>query len=94
MVLIPNNIIGHRFGRLVALSFYSGNNANNRKYLCVCDCGHQKIVCEDNLIRGKTKSCGCLRSKRGISVGDSKTRLYAIWNSMLYRCENEKAANY
>lgn len=94
MVLIQNDITGNRFGKLVVLSFYSGHNANDRKYFCACDCGRKVIVSESNLKRGKTKSCGCIRSKRGIGVGESKQRLYSIWNGMLNRCENKKAANY
>lgn len=50
------DLVGERFGRLVA-SEYSGNN----KWLCTCDCGNKKIVHTNSLVKGLTKSCGCLR---------------------------------
>lgn len=56
------DITGHKYGRLTALSF-----ADNRKWLCRCDCGKEKTVSYDNLVAGRTKSCGCLadENRRG-----------------------------
>ena len=84
-------MIGKRFGKLVIKQLIVPGYANKRKYLCQCDCGGTKIVSEDNLKRGHTKSCGC--HKRG-TYGDSNTRLYGIWNSMLNRCEYKKMPSF
>lgn len=35
-----------------------------RKWKCKCKCGKEKIVFEDSLLSGNTKSCGCYVSKR------------------------------
>lgn len=52
---------GKRFGRWTVIK-----RAEDRKskiyWLCKCDCGKKKEVREENLINGKSKSCGC--SKR------------------------------
>ena len=56
------DITGKRFGKLVALS--KSNNKNNLKYWkCQCDCGNVIDVKLTSLIRGVTKSCGCLRKE-------------------------------
>lgn len=47
---------GTRFGRLTVLM------GEGRQIKCQCDCGAIKNVSRYNLIRGNTKSCGCLRS--------------------------------
>lgn len=54
--LTSKDIIGHRFGRLVALSY-----AGDGKYLCQCDCGNKKLIATYSLTSGATQSCGCLR---------------------------------
>ena len=40
---INNQYIGQKFGKLTVIKLVSGNNATNRKYLCKCDCGNEKI---------------------------------------------------
>lgn len=94
---------GTRVGRLTVIEMVTGGNANTRKYRCVCDCGGEKITSEDNLKRGHTRSCGCLRkencggvSKYGTKHSESKTRLYKIWSQMYQRCyvDDEKTYKY
>ena len=34
-------------------------------WLCMCDCGKEKVICASNIKSGKTKSCGCKSSQRG-----------------------------
>jgi len=67
------------------------------EFLCeIFECG--KIV-ERKLSAGKEAlSCGCNRnkaiSKARTDHGESKTRLYNIWNGILGRCLNFKTPNY
>lgn len=57
------DLTGKSFGDLVAL-FPIRIEENKRLYwLCFCSCGKIKAVLPANLISGKIKSCGCLRSK-------------------------------
>lgn len=53
------DISWQRFGRLVAVKI--ADNALKRRYWeCKCDCGNYCVVRQDQLVTGKTKSCGCL----------------------------------
>lgn len=52
------DLTGQRFGKLIVLGI---SNKNEYTWLCKCDCGGEKIVHGDNLKKGSTNSCGCLR---------------------------------
>jgi len=49
---------GKKFGKLLVKEF-AGHKNNLRQWLCVCDCGNEKIVRGGHLTKGFTKSCGC-----------------------------------
>jgi hypothetical protein len=53
---------GQRFGRLVALERVDGVDRLPR-WRCRCDCGETHITSVLNLVRGHTRSCGCLRAE-------------------------------
>lgn len=63
----PHDIVGRKFGKLtVVRRMYERRAGGNRQkvyqyYECLCDCGEAKIVRRDGLLRGTTRSCGCLR---------------------------------
>ena len=54
------DLTGQRIGRLVALSI-AGRRQRCITWLCQCDCGAECVVVSSYLVRGLTKSCGCLR---------------------------------
>lgn len=56
------DIAGRRFGRLTALRRDGIGDCWQSKWLCRCDCGREVSVFKNNLMRGRTRSCGCLRS--------------------------------
>ena len=92
------NITGRRFGKLIVLKKAEKDNSNGYGtcWVCRCDCGNIKIIKGYSLKNGNVKSCGCLRSEathRKIH-GDSKTKLFAIWNSMKYRAEKTNKKIY
>ena len=64
MVKVRKNLTGMRFGRWLVLEQTedhiepSGNHC--AQWLCLCDCGTQKIINGYVLRRGSSKSCGCL----------------------------------
>lgn len=94
------NLIGQAFGKLTVIREAGGGGKGNRiLWLCRCECGTIKSVNSSCLIRGATKSCGCLRrefsSIRNSTHGMSKTAEYRIWSGMLDRCcnPNSKDAN-
>lgn len=92
-------IIGEKYHKLTVKALVVDGNANQRKYLCICDCGNEKVAGESNIKRGKTKSCGCLlknnggSKKRNIYLG-SDSKLYRAWASMKSRCSNPNDPNY
>jgi 5-methylcytosine-specific restriction endonuclease McrA len=58
------DITGHRNGLLVAVECVGRNREGRAMWRCKCDCGGEKVVQSNNMIRpGGTRSCGCLRSK-------------------------------
>lgn len=54
--------IGKKFGRLTVKDVYIVKGKDRRcMYVCDCDCGKEKVALYDNIISGKTQSCGCLQ---------------------------------
>ena len=66
----------------------------NIRWACQCECGKSTIVVGDNLRRGLSKSCGCLRrelsKKQFTTHGMARTPTYQTWCHMLNRCRNKK----
>lgn len=52
-------IIGKRFGRLVAIECVGVAADKNTLWKCRCDCGNEVVVKNNNLISNHTTSCGC-----------------------------------
>lgn len=59
---------------------------------CVCECGTKRIVGGNCLLRGQTKSCGCLHSetvsRRRFKHGMVRTPTFKSWSEMRNRCNN------
>jgi len=54
--------IGKRYGKLVILDFDPEPDKHGKPRInAVCDCGEKKVFHFQNLRRGATKSCGCLK---------------------------------
>lgn len=64
------------------------------RWECICKCGTTVVVVGTELNAGRVKSCGCWSTERATSHGQSRTRLYKIWNSMLQRCHNFNNNHY
>ena len=62
------DLIGKKFGKLTAIKFdriehhrdLKGKNRDKGYWLCQCDCGNKVSITRNELVTGKTKSCGCL----------------------------------
>jgi len=61
---------------------------------CQCKCGKSKWVTASALNLGYSKSCGCFRFEAPTKHGESRTRLYRLWYSMIARCEDPRATGY
>lgn len=64
-----------RFGYLTVQKY----NKETKKWLCLCDCGNYKEVAAENLTSGKTKSCGCIKSR-----GEKRISELLIENNFLF----------
>lgn len=67
-----HDIVGKRFVRLEVLEYdrnwydkTAGGDRMRHSYLCQCNCGEVVHVRRQCLLNGYTKSCGCLKRKRG-----------------------------
>jgi len=92
------SLIGKRFGRLLVLRKTTIKNKISSYWVCVCDCGNEKIASTGSLQRQRTKSCGCLKREmtiaRNIKHQQTHTRLYEIWKNMNKRCKNTSDKSY
>ena len=101
-MIITFDLTGQRFGRLSVVKLGEPkvlpSGQKMRTWICICDCGKETTVYQQHLTRGDTKSCGCYVSecnkKRLTTHGETKTRLYKIWNGMRQRCMNENDQAY
>ncbi len=92
------DLTGSRFGMLVVLR-RAGTRGKQPVWACRCDCGNLSIVDGYSLRKGHTKSCGCLKQRKGSAAvqfkhGRSDTKLYRVWRSMLNRCENQNVKTF
>lgn len=96
MANIPLNISNQRFGRLIAIKDIGSNKDKKRLWLCICDCGNQKITTAKSLKAGLCKSCGCLPLENvgKFSHGQRYTKFYRIWVQIKRRCNNKNAHDY
>ena len=53
------SLIGRRFGKLTVIKF--SHTDPDSYWLCKCDCGSYKVVNGARMLKGSTKSCGCIR---------------------------------
>jgi hypothetical protein len=98
----PTDETGKRYGRLTVVRRY-GSDKGNATWLCVCDCGAEKIVRGTYLRAGKTRSCGCLEHETRVhngyrrmrpTHGMSKSRLHDVWHGMKARCYRRTHPHY
>lgn len=95
------DLTGKRFGRLTVVKrVESGNHGSSHgsRWLCVCDCGNEKVVSRCHLVGGDTRSCGCLQREHqetgSITHGDTHEKLYGVWGAMKRRCYNSNCSSY
>ncbi len=91
------DLSGRKFGRLTVIEpapTPKGKKGHNQYWKCLCDCQNEVVINSSNLIRGDTRSCGCLRKERSTKHGMEKTRLYRIYHCMNVRCYNKNSNSY
>jgi hypothetical protein len=82
----------------LVLPIVGGGTKNHPKALCKCDCGTVKMVFLQDLVDGRSRSCGCLRrelvSKQFRTHGKSLTPSHMSWKCMMQRCYNKNVKGY
>lgn len=94
------DLTGRRFGRLIVIE-RTPDKGGRTAWKCLCDCGTSKVVNGASVLRGSTRSCGCLRRESArrnaaanLTHGMHGTRTYKSYRCMLDRCNNPKAKTY
>ena len=80
------NLKGTMFGHLKPYEHVVGSL--HSMWRCRCSCGNIITVRAENLVSGKTKSCGCTRPKHGHTKNGKSTGTYRSYYAMLQRCTN------
>lgn len=87
---------GEVFGRLTVIETFRPDKYT--KCVCKCECGNIKTINATDLVRGRTKSCGCLQKESAIKThtkhGLRHTRIYKTWEDIKKRCLNSKTRSY
>lgn len=91
------DLMGQRFGRLLIVGRGPNTKTGGAQWVCQCDCGETRINARANLIKGRARSCGCLRRETSREVGlrrrthghaIAETAEYKAWRSSIDRCTN------
>lgn len=97
--------VGDKFTRLTVMKqlddYIDKSGRKDKRWLCLCECGNEKIVRGSYLSGKVTRSCGCLRSEKSserlkntVKHGFAGTRIYHTWRLMIDRCENTNNKSY
>lgn len=92
------DLTGQEFGYLSVIGFSRQDHKSHSFWMCKCVCGVEKEFRSNNLRRGLSQSCGCMK---GAMITDSKirhglagARVYKCWAKMRQRCINPKDKRY
>src|SRR3990167_475451 len=95
---VPKNcrdLTGQIFERLTVLAITERPSHIKTKgayWLCRCSCGVEKTIKGSSLMRGSSKSCGCLSRDTALLMhsthGLSYNPLFMTWQGMINRCYN------
>ena len=91
------NLMGKKINWITIVRLDRSEGHHNY-WVCKCECGAEFIAIGNNIVRGKTKSCGCM--KKAIAPwlkrthGDCGTRFYYTWASMKSRITSKGNERY
>lgn len=95
------DLTGQKFGRWTVKSLDGtvGEDGNRvAVWLCLCECGNERVVRGSDLRKGASKSCGCLRGEqlanRLRKHGLHGTDEYNIWKGIRKRCFNPNTIGF
>ena len=82
-----NELASKQFGLLIALSQVTEDGRN--KWVCQCRCGNKATIRQEDLLSGRSKSCGCItmqlkqaKAEKKFSLVNRKFgRLAVLWKT-------------
>lgn len=95
---MAKDLTGHMFGRLTVLERAGSDRNKKALWLCRCECGQITKAITGDLTSGNTKSCGCFKREQVVKTktkhGQSRSRLYDVYYSMLGRCYRKTTEHF
>jgi hypothetical protein len=97
---LAHDLTGMKFGRLSVVRYEGKHGNRHTKWLCLRQCGSDKVVLGCNLKKGSTLSCGCYgrerHTKHGFRPADNRESApeYSVWQGIKQRCNNPRAGAY
>ena len=61
---ISEDLVNQRFGKLLVVKKVNDNLGKGARWLCLCDCGNEKIILA-RYLKESARSCGCLGNSHG-----------------------------
>jgi hypothetical protein len=98
-----SDLVGKVFNRLTVVGYLEKGKHNRHFWKCSCTCGGEIVLHTARLTAKSvtTKSCGCLRKEKLLSVRFDPTthnlhdtKLYGVYQSMKQRCTNKNSQRY
>lgn len=86
-------IVSQRFGKLTAVRFHHKEKGQHY-WLCLCDCGNEKIVRKSVLINSGRPMCDNCRNVIVPNNRSEEKKLYSVWCQMKTRCYNKNSRHY
>lgn len=84
------DLTGRVFGRLTILGQEVIRGTSQHRWRARCTCGNEGVYKASDLLKGNTRSCGCLKRDlvvaRNTTHGLSRRAEYCAWNHMKARC--------
>lgn len=96
------DLTNQKFGKLRVISRFGYAKDGHITWLCLCECGNEKIVAGNRLRGGYTRSCGCLsgeiaklnNTRHGHNCKNKISPTYHSWMGMKQRCNNSNHKQY
>lgn len=87
------NLTGQRFSRWTVIE-RGPNLGRHVRWLCRCECGNTALVASTNLVKGISRSCGCLHIDTISTHRRTGTPEHRTWIAMKSRCYTKSNIGY
>ena len=87
------DLTGLPFGYYTAIRQDGCDSQGTPYWLCRCRCGNEKRVIVYDLLRGASRSCGCLSRERNMTHGCTHEPWYPTYEGMMRRCGHWEGAS-